>query len=161
MSAHSSLGSKDELSAEVDVELGDEPADRDNRPSPNAKPEATPAEQYLCTSLTAGELARIPTGQRVTCGDLSEAQQFGKLTWFLPEFHFDMTQLPDDMQRVKTYLQELHNEHYALRVIFVMQSAIHLHRAWNMTPLTNNIMRELKNKFNLRMTWELGTFRTG
>jgi len=87
----------------------------------------------------------------------------GKLQWKWPEFKFDMEQLPEEFRgpygRVKARLEKDFGEEYALRIIFTMLTAEHLHRAWNMTPLTHNVLKQLKKAFNLRITWELGVLR--
>jgi len=46
-----------------------------------------------------------------------------------------------------------------MRCIFVMLTAEHLHRAWNMTPLTGNVMRMLCECWGLRMSWDLGVLK--
>ena len=76
-----------------------------------------------------------------------------------------MNQLDDDIvgpyTRVKDRLAKDFGEEYALRVIFTMLTAEHLHRAWNMTPLTHKVLKKLCKTFGLRMTWELGVLRGG
>merc|ERR1712054_189045 len=61
--------------------------------------------------------------------------------------------------RIKEELQEDYGEDYSLKIIFTMLTAEHLHRAWNMTQLTSNVLDGLVNRFNLRMTWEPGVIR--
>jgi len=75
------------------------------------------------------------------------------------ERQFDIKTLPNDMQRVYKALAGKYGEEYALVVIFTMRTAIELHRAWHMTLLTNKILQQLKDRFRLRMTWDLGVFR--
>lgn len=77
----------------------------------------------------------------------------------LSDAKFDTTTLPADMQRVYKELAGRFGADYALHVIFVMQTGIELHRAWHMTLLTHKIMQQLKDHFQLRMTWNLGVFR--
>ena len=69
---------------------------------------------------------------------------------------FDTNTLPADMRRVYTKLKAEHGEEYALLFIFTMRTAIELHRAWNMTLLTSNVLQQIKDEFGLRTTWNLG-----
>mmetsp|Transcript_14828 Transcript_14828/g.18086 ORF Transcript_14828/g.18086 Transcript_14828/m.18086 type:complete len:663 (-) Transcript_14828:177-2165(-) len=69
---------------------------------------------------------------------------------------FDVDSLPEDMRRVYEKLEEKNGEEYALLFVFVMRTAVELHRAWHMTLLTNKILHQIKHKFDLRMTWDLG-----
>ena len=137
-------------------------------------------------SQTESELADLHIGESTTCGNddpnattitgnvgeagLSRTESIrvwqaegGGLEWKWPEFKFDMEQLPEQMRksygRVKDQLERECGEEYALQIIFAMLTAEHLHRAWNMTPLTANVMKQLKKKFDLQLTWELGVLR--
>ncbi|KAH8094271.1 hypothetical protein JL720_4265 [Aureococcus anophagefferens] len=76
-----------------------------------------------------------------------------------PRKRFDMTQLPEDIQRVQKHLQRRFGEEYSLHIVFVIRTAVELHRAWHMTLLTSKIMQRLKDKFQLRTTWTLGVLR--
>lgn len=62
------------------------------------------------------------------------------------------------MQRVYKRLAKQFGEEYALLVMFTMRTGIELHRAWHMTLLTSKILQQLKDRFRLRMTWNLGVF---
>ena len=64
-----------------------------------------------------------------------------------------------DMRRVYKFLKEKYNEEYALTFVFTMRTAVELHRAWHMTLLTSKILEQIKEKFGLKMTWELGVVR--
>jgi len=48
-------------------------------------------------------------------------------------------------------------------VVFTIRTAVELHRAWQVSLLTTNILQQIKDKFKLRMTWNIGvvdlTFR--
>lgn len=72
---------------------------------------------------------------------------------------FDVSTLPADMLRVYHALEEKFTEEYALLFVFNMRTAIELHRGWHMTLLTSKILQTVKDKFNLRMTWNLGVIR--
>lgn len=72
---------------------------------------------------------------------------------------FDVNSLPEDTKRVYERLAKDFGEEYALTVIFVIRTATNLHRAWHMTLLTNKILQQIKDKFKLRMTWELGVIK--
>lgn len=72
---------------------------------------------------------------------------------------FDTKTLPIDMQRVYTNLKRDFGEEYALLWIFSVRTAVELHRAWHMTLLTGKILQQIKEKFNMRMTWDLGVFK--
>jgi hypothetical protein len=63
------------------------------------------------------------------------------------------------MQRVYKRLAKDFGEEYALLVMFTMRTGVELHRAWHMTLLTSKILQQLKDRFRLRMTWNLGVFR--
>ena len=69
---------------------------------------------------------------------------------------FDVRTLPADLSRVYAQLAEDFGEEYALTFVFSLRTACELHRAWHMTLLTNKILLQIKQKFNLRMTWNLG-----
>eukprot|EP00986_Skeletonema_menzelii_P015103 scaffold11045_cov138-Skeletonema_menzelii.AAC.9 len=75
------------------------------------------------------------------------------------ERRFDVDTLPADMRRVYGHLAEKFGEEYGLLFIFTMRTAVELHRAWNMTLLTMTVLQQIKDKFNLRMTWNLGVLR--
>jgi len=77
----------------------------------------------------------------------------------LSERTFDVNTLPADMRRVYGHLAEKYGEEYGLLFIFTMRTAVELHRAWNMTLLTSNILQQIKDKFGLRMTWSLGVVK--
>mmetsp|Transcript_41195 Transcript_41195/g.60989 ORF Transcript_41195/g.60989 Transcript_41195/m.60989 type:complete len:748 (-) Transcript_41195:196-2439(-) len=77
----------------------------------------------------------------------------------LTDRKFDVTTLPKDMQRVYSHLEEDYGEEYALLFVFTMRTAIELHRAWHMTLLTSKILQQVKDRFKIRMTWNLGVIR--
>ena len=72
---------------------------------------------------------------------------------------FDVNHLPLDLQRVVADLTEKYDRAYALRVAFTIRTAVELHRGWHMTLLTSKIMQQLKDRFDLRLTWKLGVLR--
>ena len=72
---------------------------------------------------------------------------------------FDVGTIPMDMQRVFYHLKEKYGEEYGLTFVFTMRTAIELHRAWHMTLLTSKILQQIKDKFGVTMTWELGVFK--
>lgn len=103
----------------------------------------------------------------------------------LSEREFDATKLPKDVQRVVEDLSskcydELYTKKYAkknvkiehkseedielkrraketaLQYAFVMETAIELHRSWHMTLPTMSILQQIKDEFELKMTWEIG-----
>lgn len=69
---------------------------------------------------------------------------------------FDVTTLPTDLQRVYHHLSKDYGESYALTVCFVVRTAVEMHRAWHMTLLTSKLLQQIKDKFGLRVTWNLG-----
>jgi len=75
------------------------------------------------------------------------------------ERKFNVKTLPPDMLRVYRSLAESYGDDYGLLFVFTMRTAIELHRAWHMTLLTNKILQGVKDKFGLRMTWNLGVIR--
>ena len=77
----------------------------------------------------------------------------------LSQRKFDTKTLPDDMERVYDHLAKEFGEDYGLLFVFNMRTAVELHRAWHMTLLTSNILQQVKDKFKLRMTWNLGVLR--
>mmetsp|Transcript_26627 Transcript_26627/g.63859 ORF Transcript_26627/g.63859 Transcript_26627/m.63859 type:complete len:653 (+) Transcript_26627:35-1993(+) len=77
----------------------------------------------------------------------------------LSQREFDVDTLPADMRRVYGHLSKRFGEDYGLLFIFTMRTAVELHRAWNMTLLTSNILQQIKDEFGLRMTWNLGVVR--
>ena len=64
-----------------------------------------------------------------------------------------------DTRRVYKFLKQKYDEEYALTFLFTMQTAVELHRAWHMTLLTSKILEQIKEKFGLKMTWELGVVK--
>ena len=82
-----------------------------------------------------------------------------KLVKYRDVHEFDLNELPRDLFRVFGHLKERFGEDYALKVVFVIRCAEELHRAWHMTLLTTKLCNDIKNKFDLRMTWELGVLR--
>jgi hypothetical protein len=75
------------------------------------------------------------------------------------EDKFDVATLPVDLRRVVSQLTEKFGEEYALTFAFMVRTGSELHRAWHMTLLTSKIMQQLKDKFKMRMTWELGVIK--
>lgn len=88
-------------------------------------------------------------------GNLKSAQSIRQQVSF-SDCKFDVKTIPADLQRVFAHLMADFGETYALRVVFVIRTAVELHRAWHMTLLTSKILQQLKDRFGLRMTWELG-----
>jgi len=72
------------------------------------------------------------------------------------ERRFDVTTLPADLLRVYRKLADEFGSDYALHIVFCMRTAVELHRAWHMTLLTTKILQQIKQRFKLRMTWDLG-----
>ena len=76
---------------------------------------------------------------------------------------FSIGILPPDLRRVYDRLEDMFDEEYALTVVFTIRTAVELHRAWHVSLLTAQILQQIKDKFKLRMTWNLGaidlTFR--
>jgi hypothetical protein len=72
---------------------------------------------------------------------------------------FDIRILPADLQRLYKNLKASHDEDYALLTVFTIRTAVALHRAWHMTLLTSKILQQLKDRYRLRMTWNLGVFK--
>ena len=77
----------------------------------------------------------------------------------LSDREFDTKTLPADMQRVHKTLAKAHGDEYALTVIFAIRTCEGLHKAWHMGLLTNKILQQLKDRFRLRMTWDLGVLK--
>jgi len=70
---------------------------------------------------------------------------------------FDVQTLPVDLHRVYKHLyDQTQDEQYALTIVFMIRTAVELHRAWHMTLLTSKLLQQLKHTFQLRMTWNLG-----
>eukprot|EP00526_Cylindrotheca_closterium_P007251 CAMPEP_0113658378 /NCGR_PEP_ID=MMETSP0017_2-20120614/31678_1 /TAXON_ID=2856 /ORGANISM="Cylindrotheca closterium" /LENGTH=689 /DNA_ID=CAMNT_0000572629 /DNA_START=68 /DNA_END=2137 /DNA_ORIENTATION=+ /assembly_acc=CAM_ASM_000147 len=72
---------------------------------------------------------------------------------------FDVKTLPIDMQRVVGHLTKDFGEEYALTFAFMVRTASELHRAWHMTLLTSKILQQIKDRFKIRTTWELGVIK--
>lgn len=75
------------------------------------------------------------------------------------ERRFNVKTLPVDMQRVYQALAEKHGEEYGLVWLFSMRTAVELHRGWHMPLLTSKILQQIKDKFKIRMTWNLGVVK--
>lgn len=75
------------------------------------------------------------------------------------ERRFDVKTLPADLQRVYGHLEENFGEEYGLIFVFMVRTATELHRAWHMTLLTSKILQQVKDKFNMRTTWNLGVVK--
>lgn len=69
---------------------------------------------------------------------------------------FDINTLPVDLRRVVGHLTRDFGEEYALTFAFMVRTGSELHRAWHMTLLTSKILQQIKDKFKIRTTWELG-----
>eukprot|EP00937_MAST-01D_sp_MAST-1D-sp2_P002305 g2305.t1 len=82
-----------------------------------------------------------------------------KIVEFRPSSKFDTRRLPTDLARVVGNLTRRFGEDYALHIAFTIRTAVELHRAWNMTLLTSTLMEQLKERFDLRLTWSLGVLR--
>jgi hypothetical protein len=72
---------------------------------------------------------------------------------------FDVNMLPIDMRRVYRELESKYGEEYGLIFVFMMNTAIELHRAWHMTLLTSKILQQIKDTYGIVMTWNLGVVR--
>jgi len=72
---------------------------------------------------------------------------------------FEVKTLPKDLLRVYNNLARKFGEDYALIFVFTVRTGSELHRAWHMTLLTSQILQQIKDKFNMRMTWELGVLK--
>lgn len=72
---------------------------------------------------------------------------------------FDVKTLAPDLHRVYKNLERDFGEEYALTFVFIFRTGVELHRAWHMTLLTSKILQQIKDKFNMRMTWELGVIK--
>ena len=72
---------------------------------------------------------------------------------------FDPSKLPADMLRVYTSLKDRFDEEYACLWVLNMQTAMEMHRAWNMTLLTSKTLKKCSEMVGLRMTWELGVIK--
>mmetsp|Transcript_59870 Transcript_59870/g.134478 ORF Transcript_59870/g.134478 Transcript_59870/m.134478 type:complete len:632 (-) Transcript_59870:122-2017(-) len=69
---------------------------------------------------------------------------------------FDVQTLPADMLRVYESVKARFDEEYALLYIFNMQTAMEMHRAWNMTLLTAKTLKQCSETLKLNMHWNLG-----
>jgi len=67
--------------------------------------------------------------------------------------------LPKDLQRVYHQLACKHGEDYALVFVFTVRTGVELHRAWHMTMLTSRILQQIKDKYDMHMTWDLGVIK--
>ncbi len=136
-----------------DLSVADYASKRSVSFAEDTKPAAS--ETAANNAANEGALRKSVRGGKAASSD--------RIEWNFHEYKFDMEQLPEDIRipysRVKQKIEREFGEEYALQIIFTMLTAEHLHRAWNMTPLTSNVMKELKKRFNLRMTWELGVLR--
>ena len=72
---------------------------------------------------------------------------------------FNVGLLPADLQRVYHQLHEEHDEEYALVFVFIVRTAVELHRAWHMTLLTSKILHMIKKRHDVRCTWNLGVVK--
>ena len=111
-----------------------------NRVAP-AMPDVTPSPKRVCSTAA-----------------LQETDGLRKSVSFA-ERRFDPKKLPVDMLRVYTSLKERFDEEYALLFVFNMQTAMEMHRAWNMTLLTSKTLKKCSEMVGLRMTWELGVIK--
>ena len=100
-------------------------------------------------------MRRCRSEPRLTAGHVKYTQGLRQAVTFTAR-RFDVTTLPADLQRVYKALSEDYGEEYALTVCFVVRTAVELHRAWHMTLLTSKLLQQIKDKFGLRMTWDLG-----
>jgi len=106
-----------------------------------------------------GQKISHDTAERQPLSLSIDCQRFRHNNMTFSERRFDVETLPADMRRVYGHLEEKYGEEYGLLFVFTMTTAVELHRAWNMTLLTATVLQEIKDKFNLRMTWNLGVIR--
>ena len=101
-----------------------------------------------------------PTAPKRVCSQhhLQEHEKLRKTVSFSHR-RFDPSNLPADMLRVYTSLKERFDEEYALLFVFNMQTAMEMHRAWNMTLLTSRTLKKCSEMVGLTMTWELGVIK--
>mmetsp|Transcript_29264 Transcript_29264/g.79178 ORF Transcript_29264/g.79178 Transcript_29264/m.79178 type:complete len:690 (+) Transcript_29264:138-2207(+) len=69
---------------------------------------------------------------------------------------FNVDSLPADIYRVYECMSKDFGEEYALTLVFLIRTAVELHRAWHMTLLTDRLLQQIKKRFDLRTTWNLG-----
>eukprot|EP00931_Biecheleriopsis_adriatica_P070430 TRINITY_DN4419_c0_g1_i2.p1 TRINITY_DN4419_c0_g1~~TRINITY_DN4419_c0_g1_i2.p1 ORF type:complete len:615 (+),score=106.70 TRINITY_DN4419_c0_g1_i2:76-1920(+) len=75
------------------------------------------------------------------------------------ERRFDVETLPADIQRVYRSIKARYDEEYALLFVFNMQTAMEMHRAWNLTLSTSHTLQKCADTLGLRMYWDLGVIR--
>ena len=46
-----------------------------------------------------------------------------------------------------------------MHVVFLIRTAVELHRAWHMPLLTSKILQQIKDRFKLIVTWEIGVLK--
>jgi len=86
-------------------------------------------------------------------------QSIRHLISFTHNDRFDVNDLPPDLHRVYDHLLKKYDEEYALVVIFIIRTAIELHRAWHLTLLSDRILQQVKERFKISMMWNLGVFK--
>jgi len=102
----------------------------------------------------------VPPSPKRVCSqhNLQQNEKLRKTVSF-QQRRFDPSNLPADMLRVYTSLKERFDEEYALLFVFNMQTAMEMHRAWNMTLLTSRTLKKCSEMVGLTMTWELGVIK--
>ena len=72
------------------------------------------------------------------------------------ERRFYVMTLPADMQRVYNHLNENFGEEYLLLFVFTMLTGVEQHWSWHIDLYTSKILQGTRDKFGIRMTWNLG-----
>jgi hypothetical protein len=116
------------------------------------------------TRTTTGPLTVSGATAQVMFEGLQADKKRGKFwlpeDWARKKKRFDWkNKLPKDMRRVVGFLKERFTEDYALKVVFLIRTAVELHRAYHMTMITSRILNELKKQLGLRVTFNLGVLR--
>lgn len=102
--------------------------------------------------------ASDPTPRPTRRGDFGKTKSIRQqITQEKKKFNVEL--FPKDLQRVVAKLTKVHDEEYALTFAFMVRTASELHRAWHMTLLTSKILQQIKDKFGIHTTWELGVIK--
>ena len=117
-----------------------------------------PARTMSTPATEAPPMAKLPPRRRNSAPLERDASAFVSVRHHITfsDRKFDIKTLPADLRRVYTQLAADFGEDYALTFCFALRTACELHRAWHMTLLTSKILQQIKDKFHLRMTRNLG-----
>jgi hypothetical protein len=106
-----------------------------------------------------------PTAQSEKQIPVRELIKFRENTYEIEDILKDQKDQKDLIRVYNALRKEEESREYALTFVFIVITGIEMHRAWHMTMFTSKLLKEIKDKYKIRTTWDLGVtklkFRVG